>query len=47
MKAAITCSAVHLCLLVVLGFLSSDGLAQVARTEVIPVPTVTRSDQSS
>ncbi|AOY97131.1 carboxymethylenebutenolidase [Cupriavidus sp. USMAA2-4] len=45
MKAAITCSAVHLCLLVVLGFLSSDGLAQVARTEVIPVPTVTRSDQ--
>lgn len=45
MKAAITCSAAHLCLLLVLGFLWTDGLAQVARTEVIPVPTVTMSDQ--
>jgi len=45
MKAAITRPAAQLCLLLVLGCLSCAGLAEVARMEVIPVPTVTMTDQ--
>jgi len=45
MKAAITCVVAQLGLLFVLGCLSSPGLAQVARTEVIPVSTITMTDQ--
>jgi dienelactone hydrolase len=45
MKAAITGFVAQLALLFMLGCLSSAGLAQVARTEVIPVPSVTMTDQ--
>ncbi|HBO76582.1 MAG TPA: carboxymethylenebutenolidase, partial [Cupriavidus sp.] len=45
MKSAISYLAAQFCLLFTLGCLSPGGLAQVARTEVIPVPTVTMSDQ--
>jgi dienelactone hydrolase len=45
MKAAITGFVAQLALLFMLGCLSSAGLAQVARTEVIPIPTVTMTDQ--
>ncbi|GAA7763689.1 MAG: carboxymethylenebutenolidase [Burkholderiaceae bacterium] len=45
MKSAISYLAAQFCLLFTLGCLSPDGLAQVVRTEVIPVPTVTMSDQ--
>ncbi|WP_233859771.1 dienelactone hydrolase family protein [Paraburkholderia sp. HD33-4] len=45
MKTAIACPVARLCLFFVLGCLSCAGLAQVARMEVIPVPTVTMTDQ--
>jgi dienelactone hydrolase len=45
MKAAIACSVAQLCLFFALGCLSCAGRAQVARMEVIPVPTVTMTDQ--
>ncbi|QCP50278.1 carboxymethylenebutenolidase [Trinickia violacea] len=45
MNAAITGVVAQLALLFALECLSSAGLAQVVRTEVIPVPSVTMTDQ--